>query len=208
MATNVLSIEDAKNANIGIIEEGDRGVQAVHEVITAMRANRRSGTAQAKTRGEVSASNRKPWRQKGTGRARSGRTSSPVWRGGGVVFGPRNRDYSKLVNKSVRRLAFAKALSERIAEGDVLSVPAFSISDGKTKSFAKEVTGLTDGKRVLIVAKDFDDSTKLAGRNYASALLMSAGEVNVEHLLYFDKIILVDDAMEVLATRTGGKKKD
>ena len=99
-------------------------------------------TAHTKTRGEVAGHNAKPWRQKGTGRARAGRVTSPIWRGGGVVFGPRNRDYSKKVPKNVRRLAFRKALSERIKDGDVLTTASFAIADGKTKSFVKEVKGL------------------------------------------------------------------
>jgi large subunit ribosomal protein L4 len=160
-----------------------------------MQANRRSGTANTKTRGEVKCSGKKPWRQKGTGRARSGGNASPVWEGGGVVFGPRPRDYSKKVNKATRRLAFAKALSERIKDGDVLVIDSFAVSDGKTRSFAKEVSGLTDAKKVIIVGNDFDETTKRAARNYQPALLMSAAELNTEHVLLYGKIVVVKDAL-------------
>ena len=119
MSATVLTIADAKKANISIIENG-RGTQAVHDVVVALRANRRSGTASTKTKAEVRGSGKKPWRQKGTGRARAGYASSPVWTGGGVVFGPKPRDYSKKVSKRVRKLAFLKALSARILGGDVL----------------------------------------------------------------------------------------
>ena len=168
-----------------------------------MRANRRSGTANTKTRAEVKASSKKPWRQKGTGRARAGTTASPIWRGGGVVFGPKPRSYAKDVNKKTRKLAFRKALSERILAGDVVSVPSFDIADGKTKSFVAEVQGLIgDPKKILIVSDTFTDSTYLSGRNVAATLLMTADEVNVEQLLYNNKVIITEGALEILARRS------
>lgn len=203
MAAKALTLDEAKQANFAVVEDDGRGNQAVHDVVVAMHANRRSGTANSKTRGEVNITGKKPWRQKGTGRARAGGNASPIWEGGGVVFGPRPRDYSKKVNKGTRRLAFAKALSERIKEGDVLVVDSFSITDGKTRSFAKEISGLTDAKKVIVVGNEFDETTKRAARNYASALLMSAAELNTEHVLYFGKIVVVKDALATLAGRTG-----
>src|SRR6187455_2767180 len=134
MAATVLTIDAAKAANIPVVENG-RYSQVVHDVCVAYRANRRSGTANTKTKAEVNLSGAKPWRQKGTGRARAGYKSSPVWRGGGVVFGPKPRDYSKKVSKSVRRLAFQKALSERIKAGDVLTIAKFEVGELKTKAF-------------------------------------------------------------------------
>lgn len=197
------SIKDAQSANITTIED-DRGGQAVHDLIVAMRANRRSGTAHTKTRGEVAATGKKPFRQKGTGRARQGGNASPVKRGGGVVFGPRNtKDYSKKVTKKVRKLAFAKALTERIQAGDVLTEDAVSVSDGKTKSFVTLIKGIADARKVLVIGK-FDETTFRAARNVQSILLMSAEEVNAEHLLYYDKIVITKDALEVLASRTEG----
>ena len=186
MAATALTTEAAKSANIGIIEESYRGRQAVHDVVVAMRSNRRSGTAHVKTRAEVSGTGKKPFRQKGTGRARQGGNRPPIHVGGGVAFGPRNtRNYKKDVTKSTRRLAFSKALSERISDGDVLTISSFAVSDGKTKSFAKEVGGLVDDvKKVLIVSSSFDEETKRAGRNFQSVLLMSAAEVNTEQIHY------------------------
>src|SRR5436853_2800575 len=113
MSAKVLTTAAAKEANIDIIENG-RGTQAVHDVVVAMRAARSSGTANTETKADVDLSGAKPWRQKGTGRARAGYKSSVIWRGGGVVFGPKPRDYSKKTSKSVRRLAFQNALTERI----------------------------------------------------------------------------------------------
>lgn len=202
MAATVLTTEAARSANIEIIENGI-GTQAVHDVVTAMRANRRSGTANTKTRAEVKASSKKPWRQKGTGRARAGNTASPIWRGGGVVFGPKPRSYAKDVNKKTRKLAFRKALSERILAGDVVSIPAFEIADGKTKSFVSEVKGLIgEPKKSLIIADSFSDKTYLSGRNVAGTLMITADEVNVEQLLYHNKVIVTEAAFAILARRT------
>ena len=203
MAAKALTPDAAKKARIALIED-DRGSQAVPDVVVALRANRRSGTANTKTRAEVAATGKKPFRQKGTGRARQGGNANPIHRGGGVVFGPRPRDYSKKVNKATRRLAFSKALTERIGAGDVLTTKSFSIADGKTKSFAAAVTDLTDAGKVLIVGNGFDEATKRAGRNYQPAQLMAASEVNTEHLLLFHKIVVVEDAIETLAARTAG----
>ncbi|MEM1442224.1 MAG: 50S ribosomal protein L4 [Verrucomicrobiota bacterium] len=203
MAAKTLDIAGAKSAKIAIVEDDERGRQAVQDVVVAMRANRRSGSANTKTRGEVAATGKKPFRQKGTGRARQGGNASPIHRGGGIVFGPRPRDYSKKVNKATKRLAFSKALTERISEGDVLTVGDFAIADGKTKSFVKEVSSLTgDAKRTLVIASDFTEETKRAGRNCQSIQLASASEVNTEQLLHFSKIVIVESALETLAART------
>ncbi|HEY5892870.1 MAG TPA: 50S ribosomal protein L4 [Chthoniobacterales bacterium] len=200
MSANVLTIEDAKAANINVIENG-RGTQAVHETVVAMRAARRSGTASTKTKAEVSGSGSKPWRQKGTGRARAGYKSSPVWSGGGVAFGPKPRDYSKKVPKSVRRLAFRKALSTKIAAGDVLTVDAFSVSEPKTKQFVALLKEQTNEEKVLVIALAFDDNTYKAARNVANVLLNTATDVNTEQLLAFRKIVIVKDALVKLAER-------
>src|SRR6267142_4424384 len=114
---------------------GGKGTQAVHDVIVAYQAAQRMGTACTKTVGEVAGTNKKPWRQKGTGRARAGSFRSPLWRGGGVVFGPKPRDFSKKVSRSTRQLALRKALSERLNAGDVLVVDELNLSSPKTKEF-------------------------------------------------------------------------
>lgn len=204
MATTVLTIAAAKAANIEVIQCG-RYTQAVHDVVIAMRANRRSGTASVKTKATVSGSGSKPWRQKGTGRARAGYKSSPVWTGGGVVFGPHYRDYSKKVNKATKRIALLKALSERILDGDVLVVNDFSISTPKTKMFISAIRALTTETKTLIISSAFDDNTYMAARNVQPTLLMTAAEVNTEQLLYFRKIILTHDALSDLAQRISKK---
>jgi large subunit ribosomal protein L4 len=201
MAAKVLTIDAARKANVPIVENG-KGSQAVHEVIVALRAARRSGTANSKTKAEVNLSGAKPWRQKGTGRARAGYKSSPVWVGGGVVFGPKPRDYSKTVSRAVRRLALRKALSLRIVAGDVLVVDSFAVKEPKTKQFIAARNQLTPEEKVLIIAPSFDEKTFRAARNVARTQLATAAEVNTEQLLAFKKIIVTSDALEKLAART------
>lgn len=201
MSATVLTLEAAKQANLSLIENG-RGTQAVHDVVVAMRANRRSGTANTKTKAEVNLSGAKPWRQKGTGRARAGYKSSPVWVGGGVVFGPKPRDYSKKVTKSVRRLALRKALSARIIAGDVLVVDGFSIANPKTKEFVAWVKDNVGVEKTLIVSSAFDENTFKAARNVQPTRLITAAEVNTEQLLAYKKIVLTKDALLKLAERT------
>lgn len=200
MSAKVLTVAAANEAKIEVIENG-RGSQALHEAVIAMRAARRSGSANTKSKAEVNLSGAKPWRQKGTGRARAGYKSSPIWRGGGVVFGPKPRDYSKKVPKATRRLALQKALSERIKAGDVLTVDKFSVTELKTKSFVTLLKKQTDARKVLILSDSFDDNTYRAARNVKPVLLTTAANVNAEQLLAFDKILITPLALEHLAER-------
>ncbi|MGI8820128.1 MAG: 50S ribosomal protein L4 [Chthoniobacterales bacterium] len=201
MSATVLTADAARDAKFTLID-GGRGTQAVHDVVVAMRAARRSGSANTKTKAEVALSGAKPWRQKGTGRARAGYKSSPIWRGGGVVFGPKPRDYSKKVSKSTRRLAFQKALSERINAGDVLTIDTFALTELKTKSFLSLLKEHTDATKVLLISDAFDEKTYKAARNVKPVLLATASDVNTEQLLAFDKILVTGKALEQLAART------
>jgi large subunit ribosomal protein L4 len=200
MAAKVLTIEAAKAAKIDVIENG-KYTQVVHDTVVALRANRRSGTASVKTKATVSGSGAKPWRQKGTGRARAGYKSSPVWVGGGVVFGPHPRDYSKKVAKSVKKLALRKALSVRIKAGDVLVVDEFSIKEPKTQLFVAVLHKITEEPKTLIVSAAFDDTTYLAARNVQPTLLITASEVNTEQLLHFRKIVITEDGLAQISDR-------
>jgi len=201
MSATELTIEAANAANIVTVGP-EKGSQAVHDLVVAYRANRRTGSANTKTRAEVAGNNRKIYRQKGTGNARHGDHQSPIFVGGGVVFGPRPRDYSKKVNKSTRKLALRRVLGDIISGGKVVTVPSFSVEDGKTKSFVSAVSAIAEGKKVLVIADSFDDMTKRAGRNVADVLLMSAAEVNVEQLLDARKVVIVESALETIANRT------
>ncbi len=200
MSANVLTPEAAKAANIELVTNG-RYTQAVHETVVAYRANRRSGTASVKTKGTVAGSGSKPWKQKGTGRARAGYRSSPVWVGGGVVFGPHPRDYSKKISKKTKRVALRKALSARILAGDVLIVDSFSVATPKTKDFVKLIAGTSPEAKTLFVGREFDENTKLAARNVQPAQLITSSDVNTEHLLLYKKIVLTNDALTQLAER-------
>lgn len=202
MSVKTFTIEAAVAANIKLVGS-DKGSQAVHDLIVAYHANRRTGSANSKTRGEVRGNNKKIFRQKGTGNARHGDKRAPIFVGGGVVFGPRPRDYSLKVNKSTRRVALRRVLNDSIEAGKFLSVPAFAVADGKTKSFIAAVSALTSApKKVLIIASSFDEITYRAARNVQDVLLMTAAEVNIEHILNAKAIILVDSALETLANRT------
>jgi large subunit ribosomal protein L4 len=207
MSAKVLTKAAAKEAKIDMIEDG-RGSQAVHDVVVAIRAARRSGSANTKTKAEVDLSGAKPWRQKGTGRARAGYKSSPIWRGGGVVFGPKPRDYSKKISKSLRRLAFRKALSERIKGGDVLTIDKFAVQELKTKSFVALMNKQTDARKVLLISDAFDQTTLKSGRNVKRVTLATASDVNTEQLLAFEKILVTQKALEQLATRTGPSRSN
>jgi len=207
MSAKVLTKAAAKEARIDIIDDG-RGSQAVHDVVVAMRAARRSGSANTKTKAEVDLSGAKPWRQKGTGRARAGYKSSPIWRGGGVVFGPKPRDYSKKISKSLRRLAFRKALSERIKSGDVLTTEKFAVSELKTKAFVALVKKQTDARKVLLISDTFDQTTLKSGRNVKRVMLATASDVNTEQLLAFEKILVTQKALEQLADRTRSPRRN
>lgn len=200
MAAKVLTVDAAKAANIEVVENGKYS-QVVHDTVVALRANRRSGTASVKTKATVNGSGSKPWRQKGTGRARAGYKSSPVWVGGGVVFGPHPRDYSKKVAKGVKKIALRKALSERIKAGDVLVVDSFAVAQAKTKQFVSALSAITNEPKTLVVSAAFDDTTYLAARNVQPALLITASEVNTEQLLHFRKIVITNDGLASIADR-------
>src|ERR1043165_1559995 len=134
-----LTVKDTNGKDQGELEvkfplvEGGKGTQAVHDVVVAYRANQRMGTACTKNVGDVNGTNKKPWRQKGTGRARAGSFASPLWRGGGVVIGPKPRDFSKKVSRSTRQLALRKALTERLNAGDVIVVDDFKLDRKSTR---------------------------------------------------------------------------
>ena len=201
MSAKTFTEADAQAANVVIVGT-DRGRQAVHDLVTAYRANRRTGSANTKTRGEVSGNNKKIYKQKGTGNARHGDKRAPIFVGGGVVFGPRPRDYSKKVPKTVRKVALRRVLGDLVRDGKILTVDSLAIADGKTKSFVAAVEALTPAAKVLIVGNAFDQNTYLAARNVGYVQLVTGSDVNVEQLLLADSVILVGDVVSTLAFRT------
>lgn len=202
MSATILSADAAKAANIQLTE-GYKGSQALNDTLVAYRANRRQGNAHTKNRSEVAGSGKKLWNQKGTGNARMGSKRSPIWSGGGVVFGPRNTTiWAKKIPKGTKKLALRAALTARILDGEVLTTGAFSVADGKTKSFIAAVNSLTTAKNVLLIGTGFDELTFRAGRNVQNVQLISADDVNAEHLLRFRSVVVTGDALETLAKRT------
>ena len=201
MSAKALTVQDAEAANLVLVGP-EKGNQAVHDLLTAYRANRRQGSANSKTRGEIAGNNKKMYRQKGTGNARHNTKKAPIFVGGGVVFGPRPRDFSKKVPKQVRKLALRRALGDLIRAEQVQSVDSFSIADGKTASFVKEVKSLTDASKVLIISNSFDEKTYLSARNVGWVQLVTGAEVNVEQLLLHGSVIVVGDALQTLAQRS------
>jgi large subunit ribosomal protein L4 len=186
--------------------EGDKGLQAVKEVIVAINANNRQGTHSTKTRGEVRGGGKKPWRQKGTGRARAGSIRSPLWVGGGVVFGPKPRDYSKKVNGKVRQLAFSRALFDRASAGELAVIEAFDGKISKTKAMNEIVARIAPAGRVLLVDATFADSTSRASRNIDRVSLQEASKLNTLDLAQYTKIIVSSKALEAILSRVNGGK--
>jgi len=184
-----------------LIEDG-KGTQAVHDAVTAYRAAQRSGTACTKTAGEVAGTNKKPWRQKGTGRARAGSFQSPLWVGGGVVFGPKPRDFSKKVSKKTKSLALRKALSERLKMGDVVVVEDIKLSTPKTKDFVKAIKALEIKGTALVVSCGAENKNlTLAARNVEDVTLATSETLNTYDVLRPDKLLFTKSAFEKVEAR-------
>ena len=179
----------------------DKGAQAVKDVVTAIRNSRRAGTASTKSKGEVAGSNKKPWKQKGTGNARAGFRQSPVWRGGGVAHGPRPRSFERKVNKKVVALAFARALSDRLVAGDVIVVDKFEFEAPKTRLMAKFLKELGVDRTAVIVQKDVDETVFLTMRNLPGIDYSTAGALDVYTVLANRRIVCDKDGFDALMAR-------
>ena len=186
--------------------EGDKGVQALKEVIVAINANARLGTHSTKTRGEVSGGGKKPWRQKGTGRARAGSIRSPLWVGGGVVFGPKPRDYSKKINSQVKALAFSRALFDRAVAGEIDVIEAWSVSQPKTKLFNEVIARIAPEGKILVVDEAFEKNAALAARNVERVSLQEAAKLNAKDLAQYKRIIVSTKGLEKIIARVNGGK--
>ena len=181
-----------------------KGTQAVHDAVVAYMANQRLGTAQTKMICDVNGSGKKPWKQKGTGRARAGSFASPIWVGGGIAHGPHPRDYSKKITKKTKVLAFRKALSERLIAGDVLVVEDHKLGSSKTKEFAGAINKIAPKvSKTLLLVDAVDKNLKLASRNVPAVVVERADSVNTYDVLYADKIIATKAALAALQARCG-----
>jgi large subunit ribosomal protein L4 len=186
--------------------EGDKGTQALKEVIVAINANNRQGTHSTKTRGEVRGGGKKPWRQKGTGRARAGSIRSPLWVGGGVVFGPKPRDYSKKINAKVKSLAFSRALFDRASAGEIAVIEQFVVDVKKTKAVNVILGRIAPAGKVLLVDAPFSKGTAQAARNIERVYLQEAAKLNPVDLAKYKKIIVSTKALETIIARINGGK--
>ena len=202
-----LTVKDMQGKDQGEMEvtfaviENGSGTQAVHDTVVAFRAAQRMGTACTKNVGEVAGTNKKPWRQKGTGRARAGSFQSPLWRGGGVVFGPKPRDFSMKTNRTVKRLALRKALSERLKAGDVMVIDDLKLSTSKTKEFLGVLSALQLKGTALIVGQGGDPNLRRASRNVAQVELTTGQDLNAYQVLRSDRLVFTRSAFETVAQR-------
>ena len=179
----------------------DKGAQAVKDAITAIRNALRAGTACTKGKGEVAGSNKKPWKQKGTGNARAGFRQSPVWRGGGVAHGPKPRSFEQKINKKVMKLAFARALSDKIVAGDVIVVDEFKFEAPKTKLMAALLKTLAVDRSAVIVQKDVDDTTLLVTSNLPRIDYSTAQALDVYTVMVNKKIVCDKAGFDALMAR-------
>ena len=227
MAT--LTVKNASGADLGTPVEIDeswleyeKGEQAVKDSVVAYLAGCRSGTASTKTRGEVSGGGAKPWRQKGTGRARSGSSRSPVWRGGAIVFGPKPRSYAKKVNAKVEKLALKRVFTDRVKDNEIIVVDDINPATPKTKDFAAFLKAIgVEGTAVVLVesaAMNVIDDEKaaygirepnlvLASRNLGNVILVAAESVNPYTLMKGDKVVITSAGLKALGQRLAKKKE-
>jgi large subunit ribosomal protein L4 len=171
-------------------------VHVLHEAVLMQQASERQGTHKVKGRSEVRGGGRKPWKQKGTGRARQGSIRAPQWKGGGVVFGPTPRSYAYKLPKKVRRLAIKSALSSKVIDNEIIVLDQLLLSQPKTKDFAAILQNLKVERRALVVAANYDDNVALSARNIPGIKFVSAEGINVLDVMVHDKLIITKEAVE------------
>ena len=203
---STVEVKNIKNEKVGEVELNDqvfnREVKTfvLHDVVRQQRAARRAGTASTKTRKDVRGSGAKPWRQKGTGRARAGTRKSPIWRGGGTTFGPKPRDYSFKLNRKVKQQAVAMALSARYQEGNLVILDDFTMEAIKTKEFVS-IMKLLELNNALIVVDAENEELSKSSRNVPGYKVMKTDGVNVYDILLHEKLVLLQPAIERLEER-------
>lgn len=197
-----VALFNTAGTEVGEIELADSvfGIEpnehVLHEAVVMQRASMRQGTSKVKLRHEVRGGGRKPWKQKGTGRARQGSTRAPQWVGGGVVFGPTPRSYAYKLPKKVRRLAIRSALSAKLNDNDIIVLDELKMAEPKTKEFANILSNLQVERKALVVAADFDEHVVLSLRNIPGIKFVAADGINVLDVLSHDKLIITKEAVE------------
>ena len=187
-------VSDVKlNETVWAIEPNDT---VLYDAITLTRNAERQGTADTKTRSEVSGGGRKPWKQKGTGRARQGSTRAPHWPGGGIVFGPHPRSYSKKMNKKERRLALKSALSYKVIGSELVIIDSLNVADGKTKTMVNILNDLKLNGNILLVVESLNENIVLATRNLPNVILLEASEINTYDVISADVMVVTSEAIK------------
>jgi len=206
-----LPVRNMKGEQVGEYEiaddllEFDKGAQAMHDAVVAYLAHQRAGTASTKTKAEVAGSNRKLWKQKGTGRARTGYRQSPIWRGGGVAFGPKPRKFHKKMNRKTAQLAFRRAVSEKVAAGQIVILDELKLEQAKTREMSSIVSNLGCLKGALFLVDKLDENVALAARNMKKVALSPASQTNTYQVLRYPTVVVTKTGMASLEGRL--KKK-
>lgn len=195
-----VALYNISGAQVGEVELADTvfGVEpnthVLHDAVLLQQASLRAGTHKTKGRSEVRGGGRKPWKQKGTGRARQGSIRSPQWKGGGIVFGPTPRSYGYKLPKKVRRLAIKSALSAKVIDQDIIVLDTLAFAAPKTKEITALLNNLKVDRKALVVTADYDNNVALSVRNLPNAKFVSAEGINVLDVLGYDKLIITKDA--------------
>ncbi|MGS0765757.1 50S ribosomal protein L4 [Syntrophomonas curvata] len=196
-----VALYDMSGAQIGELELSDKvfGIEpnkaVMYDFVKMQLANKRVGTSSTKTRAEVSGGGKKPWRQKGTGRARVGSSRNPVWTGGGIAFGPKPRDYSYRLPRKVRRLAMKSALSSKVVDNNIIVVDELKFDEPKTKLMVATLQSLNSGKKTLVVTADGDSNVMKSARNIPGVKPLRVDFINVYDLLKYDTLLITRDAV-------------
>ena len=207
MAT--LPVKNIEGADQGAYElndswlESEKGAQAVKDSVVAFLAGCRAGTASTKTRGTVAGGGSKPWRQKGTGRARSGSSRSPVWRGGAITFGPHPRSYNQKVNQKVEKLALKRAFTDRVNDDEVIVVDELNLETPKTKGMVAFLKAIGAGENVLIIVDEYTENVLLSMSNLPNVNVYKAASVNTYWMLRYKKVVITKAGLEALGRRLG-----
>ena len=204
-----LKIKNIKGKDVGEYDipenllEYEKGDHAVHEVVVAYLAHQRAGTASTLSKSNVAGSGKKPWKQKGLGRARAGYRQSPIWRGGAVAHGPHPRSYKKKVSKKVSRLAFRRAFSAKVQQDEIILIEEMNLTTPKTKDLLTLINGLDIKNTCLIILDEVSENVRLASRNLKNIDVINASHLNTYKLLRYQSLIITNAAMSLIENRLG-----
>lgn len=200
---------EARSGSVTLPErlfDGTVNEDALHQVVTALLAHRRQGTHSTKTRQTIAGGGRKPWRQKGTGRARAGSVRSPLWRGGAVIFGPQPRDYAPQVPKQLKRLAIHSALNARARDGELVVVEPFGFDAPKTKRLAEFLAAIEAEGNVLVLTDGLQRELYLSGRNIPNLKILPWGEASAYDVLWANLVVVEEPALDAVGVDPAGEE--